>query len=513
MTISRRHRTSDFESRMAAQARDHPVYTVEELGPNRRLLPNGNLLCMNVPLARVGWLIYGPGEVPVKPGQNGVAYVERTADALFNEKTMGSFMGAAVVDNHPPVDVDPTNFEKYSGGFVLNVRRGEGADADVMLGDLMITRKATIDAILKGKVEVSAGYDADYNDLGQGAGQQYNLIGNHIALVEKGRCGPRCAIGDRAYSPTTLNGVEDMAIKHHGAGATRRATIDEAGLEALRQRAQDAVAELAAAETGHTQDSGEAVHVHIHNSGEEGGSTRTTDAATHDRITALEEGISTLTDLVEGIAKAIRTGDANGKAVGNSDAPADDPGTGNTAKKNRKNVNGKRADGSQATGDGGDDDEDDGEGDDGATGDAKTRDSAALHTGYTELMSQAEVLVPGFKVPTFDAAATRATTIDRMCMSRRMCLSQFATADSANAAMLRGLNGGKDLDVISLDCKTAATLFKSASGAQAALNNMKATAGSGRTNDQASGIVAGGYKKPPTIQEINEQNRKFWEGK
>lgn len=510
--MTTRRRTLDLASQMAEEARQHPVYTVEELGPNRRLLPNGNLLCMNVPLARVGWLIYGPGEVPVKPGQNGVSYVERTADALFNETTMGSFMGAAVVDDHPPVDVDPSNYEKFAGGFVLNVRRGEGEDSDVLLGDLMVTRKSTIDAILRGKIEVSAGYDADYTDLGQGAGKQFNLIGNHIALVEKGRCGPRCAIGDHAYQPPAINpqGEPAMAtVKHRG--PQRRATIDEAGLAVLRQRAQDAVADLAAAETGDLGDAdSEGIHVHIHNGADDGTSVRTGDAATVDRIAALEEGMDTLTTLVEGIATALKTRDAKADPVGNSDAPADDPGTGNTAKKNRKNVKGKPADGSaQGTTDA-DNEEDDEDGDD--DGANSTRDSAALHTSYMEVVSQAEVLVPGFKVPTFDAAAKRATTVDRMCTSRKLCLSQFATTDSGRA-MLLGLNAGQELDVVSMDCGAAATLFKGAAGAQAALNNIAATSGAHRTGDAKGGIVAGGYKAPPTLAEINDINRKFWEGK
>lgn len=295
-------------------------------------------------------------------------------------------------------------------------------------------------------------------------------------------------------------------VKHRG--TQRRATIDEAGLEVLRQRAQDAVADLAAAEQGTTDD--DAIHVHIHN-GDNVEGVRTSDAATVDRIAALEEGMDTLTTLVEGIAKSLKTRDAKADPVGNSDAPADDPGTGNTALKNRKNVKGKPADGS-AKGTTDADPDDDGDMDDDDDGANATRDSAALHTSYMEVVSQAEVLVPGFKVPTFDAAAKRATTVDRMCTSRKLCLSQFATTDSGRA-MLLGLNAGQELDVVSMDCGAAATLFKTAAGAQAALNNVAATSGAHRTGDAKGGIPTGGYKAPPTIAEQNEINRKFWEGK
>lgn len=495
MTLKRRtldHRTNDLQSELAREAAAHPVYTVEQLGPNRSLLPNGNLLCRNVPIARSGWLIYGPGEVPVKPGPNGVAYVERTNDSLFDEKCVGSFVGAAVTNDHPEVDVTPENFERYSSGFVLTVRRGSGADHDVLLADLVITRRKTIDDILAGKVEVSAGYDADYMDLGNGAGKQLNLIGNHVALVARGRCGPRCAIGDQEYEPPSTKERSNMTTRVKNVGASRRATIDEAGLAALRQRAADAVADLSAAESGESTDAAdEGIHVHIHGDAQGAPGARTTDAATLDRITELETSLETLTDIVTtGFAALIaaKTGDGAPAAAAADEPDEDDTGTDEEKAAKKAAREAKK------------------------TKDAETRDSAALQTSYTELMSHAEVLVPGFKVPTFDAAATRATTVDRMCTSRKLCLSQFATADAAGAAMLKSLNGGQDLDIVSMDCAAAATLFTQAAGAKAALNNMQATQGAHRTGDALSGIPAGG-KKPPTIAEINEANRKFWEGK
>lgn len=294
-------------------------------------------------------------------------------------------------------------------------------------------------------------------------------------------------------------------IKHHG---SRRATLDEAGLETLRQRAQDAVAELAAAESGSAADD-QQIHIHVHGGDQEGAGTRTTDAATIDRIAALEEGQEAIQATLGEILAAIRTTDAKADPVNTRKAPPDDPGTGNTAAKNRKFVNGKKPEGTQ---DGDMEDEDDDDGDDGANA---TRDSAALQTSYMEMLSQAEVLVPGFKVPTFDAAAKRATTVDRMCTSRRLCLSQFATTDSG-AMLLRGLNGGKDADIVSMDCAAVASTFKSASAAQAVLNNTKVNGAGGtaaKTNDAAANLTPAGYKKPPTIQEQNEINRKFWEGK
>ncbi len=491
----RRHATRDKGPPEAAT--QHPIYTTEQLGPNRRLLPNGNLLCMNVPIARAGWLVYGPGEVPVQPGAGGFAYVERTTDALFNAKTVSSFQASAVVNDHPPEDVSPKNWSRYSGGFALNVRRGTGDDADVLLADLMVTRQDLIDDILAGKIEVSAGYDADYEDLGNGAGRQHNLIGNHIALVKKGRCGPRCAIGDQAYQvnpPTQEERATTMATAK--TTGRRRATIDEAAKEVLRQRALDAVAELQAAEADEEDDG---IHVHIHNGPQEPAATRTTDSATVDRIAALEEGQEAMQETLGEILLALQTG----KTV--DAAKPDDSDSGKTydaeddsdeAKAWRAKMKAKK------TGD--------------AALDFDEGSSKALHTAYTELMAQAEVLVPGFKVPTFDAAISRARTVDRMCGARRLCLSQFATADAAGAAMLKGLNGGKDLDVVSMDCAQTAALFKAAASAKGVLNNLAATAGAGaatRDGAPSGGIATGTHKGPPSIAEINKAHADFWKGK
>ncbi|MGB1276011.1 MAG: DUF2213 domain-containing protein, partial [Nannocystaceae bacterium] len=79
---------------------------------------------------------------------------------------------------------------------------GEPVDANEALVEVM-TDKATIEAIESGKRQVSNGYMADY-DMTPGVtpdGQEYdavqrNIRGNHIAIVDRARCGPVCAVAD-----------------------------------------------------------------------------------------------------------------------------------------------------------------------------------------------------------------------------------------------------------------------------------------------------------------------------
>lgn len=494
-----RARTNDLQGGPPAGDRTR-VYTQEEIGPNRALLPNGNLICYSVPLARTGWLIYGPQEVPVAPGERGVAYVERTADTLFAPDTIASFNTAALTLGHPDENVTPENWDRLAGGYTINVRRGTGDDADVLLGDIVVTKKRFIDEILSGLREVSPGYDADYRDRGKGIGSQYNILGNHVALVPRGRCGPRCAIGDAAFQAGAADDPEDFDSNHQesysmtaanaGAPLARR-PLTPSKVELARQRFNDAQAALAEAEAA--EDEG-AVHVHIHGAaaGDARGTSPTLDAATEERFVQIE---GTLGDIKDTLALLVPTRDSKGARM-DDDGDDDDDGVDDDddAAPEGKKVDKKKK-----------------------TGDAAHKDSAALSTAYTTLASQAEILVPGFKVPTFDAEMTRAKTVDRMCNVRRKVLDQFSGTD-AGPAILKAVNGGTAPTLDDLDCAQVASMFKTAAIAKAAANNQAVA-----TRDAAAAAIAAasqagragnpGAMPIANIAAINAQNAKFWEGK
>lgn len=194
-------------------------YTSESLGPRRERTPEGFLVCYEVPAARVGEMIYGPGEVPSElgVGRDGRIRVVRSAAEVFSPKSMASLNGKAVTDDHPPVDVDPKNWKYYTKGFVMNPRRGTGDFRDFVVVDLIIYDEETIADIMTGKREVSCGYNPDYLQLLDdnqepilGRGEQVNIIYNHLALVKAGRCGPACAIGDRKTIDASANSTDDF---------------------------------------------------------------------------------------------------------------------------------------------------------------------------------------------------------------------------------------------------------------------------------------------------------------
>lgn len=178
-------------------------FTPETLSARQRMTPEGFLLCEAVPIARTGTLIYDESEIPVEGGPGGLVTIERNADEVFRTETMASFEGKPVTLSHPDDFVNPSNWRQLSVGIVQNVRRGTDVEQDLMLADLLITDAEAIELVRRDNDpnserlrQVSCGYDADYEQLAPGRGRQTTIVGNHVALVERGRCGPRCAIGD-----------------------------------------------------------------------------------------------------------------------------------------------------------------------------------------------------------------------------------------------------------------------------------------------------------------------------
>lgn len=159
--------------------------------------PEGFLICRDVPLARTGEQTYYAGELPGIPARGGQIIAIRDEDEVFSPESIESFRGKVFTDDHPDEDVTAENFRPLIRGAIMNPRRGEGAQADKLLGDIIVYDPKTIAKIKSGKREISNGYDADYEIIEPGRARQINIRGNHVSLVDEGRCGPACAIRDR----------------------------------------------------------------------------------------------------------------------------------------------------------------------------------------------------------------------------------------------------------------------------------------------------------------------------
>lgn len=172
------------------------AYYASRISDNMAKMPEGFLICYNVPIGRTGTYKYLDSEVGTGDGSM-VVDVFRTDDELFADESIASFEGKAFTDDHPIEDVTADNWQQYSKGEVTNVRRGIGEFKDCLVADIIVRDPVVMSEIESGvKREVSSGYTCDYVTI-DGKLYQQHIRGNHVALVRAGRAGHRVAIKDQ----------------------------------------------------------------------------------------------------------------------------------------------------------------------------------------------------------------------------------------------------------------------------------------------------------------------------
>lgn len=127
--------------------------------------------------------------------------VWRPDEEVFHQDSLNSFKNKVVTDNHPSVLVNAENAKDYSVGFSSSEVTKDGIFAKTILHFTVLD---AINKVENGKVEISNGYTADL-EWTEGVtldGEKYdaiqrNIRGNHIALVERGRCGSACRVSDQ----------------------------------------------------------------------------------------------------------------------------------------------------------------------------------------------------------------------------------------------------------------------------------------------------------------------------
>lgn len=176
------------------------AYFATKLSPNISKTPNGFLICKNVPIARTGEQEYLGSELGIEDERKDQIFVViREENEVFSPETLASFEGTIFTDDHPSADeVNTENVQYLQRGFVKDVRRGTGADADKIVADIIVTDTVTIGEIIdEGKREISCGYKCTYEEV-NGKIYQREIRGNHVALVDSGRAGKDVAIKDGA---------------------------------------------------------------------------------------------------------------------------------------------------------------------------------------------------------------------------------------------------------------------------------------------------------------------------
>ena len=169
---------------------------------------NGFKVIEAMPISRVGVFPYlgsqidYDGSLGLEPKK--VYFVFRSPEELFAPDAIESFNGKPFIDNHEMLGKDFTKVDnRPADGTIYNVRPSLDMP-EYLIADANIFTEKMIKKIAGGKRELSLGYRCQYvREPGVYNGQVYefkqtNLRGNHIALVEHGRCGSSVCVCDGA---------------------------------------------------------------------------------------------------------------------------------------------------------------------------------------------------------------------------------------------------------------------------------------------------------------------------
>ena len=146
------------------------------------------------------------------------------------------------------------------------------------------------------------------------------------------------------------------------------------------------------------------------------------------------------------------------------------------------------------------------------TGDARTvtQDSSGMRTSFVHMLSQAEILMPGIQLATFDAAAKPTTTSGAMCSFKRKTLTASYGTDKGKAAIdaVLGASKPKSFHDASFSCDSVNLTFNAA----ATLVGQQNSGMAHQPRFGNSGQLNGFSKGAPSIGDINKRNNDFYKG-
>lgn len=126
--------------------------------------------------------------------------VYRPKEEVLKQESLDTYINSIVTDNHPNEFVTTDNIKDLGKGSTSSIEVFEKDGIDYIKAKMTITDKNLINKIMNGKVEISAGYSQDLiKEKGEFQGKAYdykqtNIKINHVAIVDKGRCGDKCKV-------------------------------------------------------------------------------------------------------------------------------------------------------------------------------------------------------------------------------------------------------------------------------------------------------------------------------
>lgn len=203
-------------------------------------------------VARIGIQDYLARELGLPGDPNRIVKVYRPAEEVFNDESLASYDTADVTIEHPKGFVTADNYRSVSAGFVRGAARQDG---DYVVADLIIKDKRAIDAINSGKVELSAGYTAVYDERPgvSPEGEPYDMVQtqiriNHVAIVDRARAGAGARIFDRKNEGKTMHRINLDSGRSVEVSDEATALLVSDSLERLTKQVTDAEAARDAAQ-------------------------------------------------------------------------------------------------------------------------------------------------------------------------------------------------------------------------------------------------------------------------
>ena len=222
-------------------------YSTARLSDNISLTPEGFLICEGVAITRAGELLYSPDETTVE-ASDGDTVITREIKDITSPQVIASFEGKPITIGHPANGdfVGPKNYKELSVGVIQNVRPGIDENKDKLLADLLINDYEAIEAVQSKKLrEVSCGYEADFYQIKPGLGKQENIRGNHVAIVQTGRCGSECAIFDHAPNKGNYSMEKNISIDE-SMKSDEEVVVDELDVQQVLKNLMDRMEDIEA---------------------------------------------------------------------------------------------------------------------------------------------------------------------------------------------------------------------------------------------------------------------------
>lgn len=181
---------------------------------------NGFIYIEKNPISKVGVFPYLGKSINRSLDPNKIYWVYRPAEELAKPETIESFKNIPIVNDHTMLGKGATPAEQKGVDGVTGSK--VVLEGDTFYSDLKIFSESMKQDLAAGKVELSMGYRVGQWEQATGTfnGQFYDFIqrdlrGNHIALVDEGRCGSEIAVldGNFVYDRMDIEMVGDAREK------------------------------------------------------------------------------------------------------------------------------------------------------------------------------------------------------------------------------------------------------------------------------------------------------------